>query len=516
MYAFSERRAQKIREAITWLTSGAQLLVLLPLLCLLGYLVAGEVALVVIALAVPMIRLLSGLAHGRPELPPSRARDAVTGLTLRDSLEAMLDGALQTQASSTLRTACVMIQIDEFDAFSDRYGPNASDDVLYRVAGRLRSAMRDDDLICKAGHATFGIGMAPATHMDLEAMIQLAARLQQMVEEPIALDSTTVYISCSIGFCLGSRSPMPTGAALLAASQGALQEALRYAPSAIRAFSTEMLRGKRGRALRVEEVAAALEKGQIVPFFQPQVSTDTGLVTGFEALARWCHPDRGMIAPAEFLPLIEQGGLIERLGDAMLVQSLTALTQWDAAGLQVPQVGVNFSMEELMNPRLMEKLQWQLDRFGLAPSRLSVEVLENVVAASPEDVVARNINGLAKLGCRIDLDDFGTGHASISSIRRFAVERLKIDRSFVMKVDCDAEQQRMVAAILTMAERLGLATLAEGVETPGEHAMLAQLGCDHVQGFEIARPMPFEQTTEWIRAYHAGLTEAPKFGRGNA
>ena len=131
-------------------------------------------------------------------------------------------------------------------------------------------------------------------------------------------------------------------------------------------------------------------------------------------------------------------------------------------------------------------------------------------------MITRNINALRKLGCRIDLDDFGTGHASIASIRRFSVSRIKIDRSFVMKADRDPDQQRMISAILTMAERLGVETLAEGVETVGEHVLLAQLGCDHVQGFGIARPMPFEQTLDWIARHNAKLQDVPRIMNGRA
>jgi EAL domain-containing protein (putative c-di-GMP-specific phosphodiesterase class I) len=142
-----------------------------------------------------------------------------------------------------------------------------------------------------------------------------------------------------------------------------------------------------------------------------------------------------------------------------------------------------------------------------------VEVLETVVSAAPDDMIARNINALSRMGCNIDLDDFGTGHASIASLRRFAVKRIKIDRSFVMKVDTDREQQRMVVAILALAEHLNLDTLAEGVETAGEHAILAQLGCRHVQGFGIARPMPFDQTLDWIRANDAKRQNTPRIER---
>ncbi|MEO1733094.1 MAG: EAL domain-containing protein, partial [Pseudomonadota bacterium] len=283
-------------------------------------------------------------------------------------------------------------------------------------------------------------------------------------------------------------------------------------PSGIRAFSIEMHRQTKTRSDLREEALRALDNGQIQPWFQPQISTDTGKITGFEALARWAHPVRGLIPPNVFLPALEDAGLLERLSEVMLYHSLTALKAWDAAGARVPRIGVNFSDDELHNPSIVDKIGWELDRFDLAPDRLSVEVLESVVSDGPNDMVTRNIRGLAQLGCRIDLDDFGTGNASIAAIRRFDITRIKIDRSFVMKADRDPEQQKLIGAILTLAERLGIETLAEGVETVGEHALLAQLGCDHVQGYGIARPMPFDQTLDWIATHDAKLTDAPRIG----
>ena len=233
-----------------------------------------------------------------------------------------------------------------------------------------------------------------------------------------------------------------------------------------------------------------------------------------EALARWTDPVRGVIPPSEILPVIESVNLLERLAEVMMYHSFRALKQWDSAGVDIRQVGVNFAGSELSNPRLLEKVKWDLDRFELMPDRLAVEVLETVVASEPDDMITRNINALGALGCRIDLDDFGTGNASIASIRRFSVSRIKIDRSFVMKADRDPEQQRMISAILTMAERLQVETLAEGIETVGEHVMLAQLGCNHVQGFGIARPMPFDQTIDWILAHNAKIMDVPQIMQG--
>ncbi|MBC7736015.1 MAG: EAL domain-containing protein, partial [Candidatus Saccharibacteria bacterium] len=206
-------------------------------------------------------------------------------------------------------------------------------------------------------------------------------------------------------------------------------------------------------------------------------------------------------------------GLSSRLGEVMVYNALMALTRWDKAGFKIPTVAVNFSKSELRSPGLASKLKWELDRFDLPPERLTVEILETVVADGDNDVVVANIAAISQMGCGVDLDDFGTGHASITSIRRFAVRRIKIDRSFVTRVDEDREQQKVVSAILSMAEQLGMQTIAEGVETPEEHAILAQLGCRHVQGFSIARPMPVDETMDWISRQLARKAGTPRISK---
>jgi diguanylate cyclase (GGDEF)-like protein len=505
-------RMDKTRRTLRRALNGPHILAFLPALALGAFWLGGEALLIVVALTLPAFYALVG-SFGTIGPDSHRPYDSITGLPLNDTLETTLTAALAKRSNYRRATACFMIAIDDFDVISDRFGRSATDLVLHETAKRLRAALRNGDMAARIGTSSFGVAISPVPVFDTELAVQMATRLQRAIEEPIKLDNTIVYISCSIGFCLGTRSPDATGPALVSATATALSEAMRNAPSAIRAYSEELRKSNRNRHIFADEAAEALENGAICPYFQPQISTDTGQVTGFEALARWKHPERGMISPAEFLPILEASGQLARLGEVMLRQALEALRAWDLAGLNVPTVGVNFSPDELRNPKLVERVTWELDRFELTPDRLSVEVLETVVATSPEDIISRNINGLAEIGCRIDLDDFGTGHASISSIGRFSVQRLKIDRSFVMKVDRDTEQQRMVAAILTMAERLDLETLAEGVETPGEHAMLAQLGCDHVQGFGIARPMPFDQTKDWVKQHSARLATPPRIIR---
>lgn len=461
-----------------------------------------------------MLGLVRGHRAALAVVPvPAQGRDHVTGLPLRDTAVSTLDLGLAQSRGLGRSTGCLVISLDEADILLERHGHAAWTQILRRTADRLRGALRDEDQVMRLDGARFAITLGPVRRADLESLIQIAARLQQAVEMPLSVDAVTIYITASVGFCLATRAPRPGGEAMLFAAETALEEARHQGYGSIRAYSAEIQRASIARLALAEDVAAALEAGQITAHFQPQISTDTGEVSGFEALARWVHPQRGLLPPAEFITLLQDAGLSARLTEVMLHQSLAALRNWDRAGAHVPAVAVNFSKEDLRDPRLADRVQWELDRFELAPSRLTVEVLESVVADTGNEVIVRNIAALSRLGCGIDLDDFGTGHASIANIKRFDVHRLKIDRSFVAHVDTDPAQQRMVGAILSMAERLELDTLAEGVETTGQHTLLAQLGCGHVQGYGIGHPMPYDETLAWLARHRAKLGEPPRIGR---
>jgi diguanylate cyclase len=486
-----------------------ELMLFVPALTLGAFWLGGEGALVVVALGLPILLVTAGAfrpdAGAEPGVP-----GGLTGLALRPQVVGALDTALRQAAEGGMTTACLVLQFDDAARLLDRHGRAAQADMLQQCSDRICAALRQGDTVARLEGGGLAVALGAVRRLDVETLVQVAARLQTAVSPPLVLGMQSVYVTCSVGFCLAGRAPEQTGRSLLDAAQVAADEALRNGPGAIRAFAPAMARTRADRDAQREVLEAALDEGQIRAWFQPQLSTDTGALSGFEALARWHHPERGLVSPGEFLPLLEEAGLSERLGEVMLFNALSALTRWDKAGLHVPNVAVNFSPAELRNPRLAEKLKWELDRFDLSPDRLTVEVLETVVAQTDNDVIVGNIAALAEMGCGIDLDDFGTGHASITNIRRFPVRRLKVDRSFVTHVDEDREQQKMVSAILSLAEQLGLDTLAEGVETPGEHAMLAQLGCAHVQGFGVGRPMPFEETAEWMLRNGAKLAATPR------
>ncbi len=490
---------------------GPQVVAFVPAMALAAFWLLGEMAMLTIALGVPCILSLTGFF---------RATDADTGgvhvaevITL-NMLHPLASEVLSIARCQKKMTACLLLGFENTQALASRHGPETIIKLRDAAAERLRSVLRPGDDIYVLESDQIAILLGPVMRLDLESALQLATRVQAAAEEPAAIDRIAVYPSCSVGISLSSRlEENDAGERLLANVEAALAEAHSNGPSAIRAWSRHS-RNTNADAYPLEsEIRAALETGEIVPWFQPQISTETGRVTGVEALARWNHPDRGILPPAAFLPSIDAAGLLPRLSEIVLQETLEAMRGWDNAGLTIATASINMTTQDLDDPRLTERLAWQLDRFNLTPHRLNIEVLEDVVANGPDDVIARNIRALAALGCGIDLDDFGTGQASISALRRFDVSRLKIDRSFITRLDTDDDQRLVVAAVIGMAERLGLDTVAEGVETVGEHALLAQLGCTHVQGFGIARPMPADRIPQWIEAHNTKLVQAPRLPR---
>lgn len=474
------------------------LAVFLPCLALLAFWFGGEAGLLALSVGLPLAVVLA-----RRWLPEPQA------VAVSDQVIDRLDAVLRDPSQ---QTGCFVLQFDDPSWLCDRHGRARQSEILAASIARIRGAMRPGDVLFPLEDGSLVVVLGPTQRLDMEGMIRIAGRLQLVVQQPMLLGDAPVQVTCCIGFGHCRQLDRRAGKSLLQAAQIAVDEAFRHRPGAIRAYSTDLAQARALRDSLRADFAAAVEAGQVRAYFQPQLSTDSGAVSGMEALARWHHPDHGCLSPGQFLPAIEGTDLMELLGREMLSQSLAALAGWDRAGFRVPTVAVNFSAQDLRDPQLPERLGWALDRHDMAPARLTVEVLESVVAFEADDIIARNIARLSEMGCGIDLDDFGTGNASITSIRNFALRRLKIDRSFVRAVDSDRQKQKLVTTILSLAEDLGLEALAEGVETQGEHAMLAQLGCGHVQGYVIARPLPLEEVAPWLSDHRDRLAKALRIG----
>lgn len=487
------------------------MLAFVPAAGLAGYWygLAGAVLVVSAAIGVAWLARPSGTS-GAGTLP---ALHPATRLPLRAAAEAALDAALEDTASTGRGTAAFVVGFDDGAALAASAGEAGHAQVLRRTAERLHGALREHDLVAQLDDGRFAVVLAPVRRADLESVLQIAARLQAAVEVPLSLDSSIAYVSAHVGFCLLSRTPARRGAAMLAAAETAADEAARYGPGAIRAYSSEIQAATDSRPDLADEAATALEGGQIVAHFLPQISSDTGEVSGFELVPCWLNTERGYLAGDTLLAIIDGAGLRARLNEVLLYHGFSALRGWAESGLGAATLLLPLAAGDLRDPKLPERLKWDIDRFEIAPGKLRLLVPQAALSGPASEVVGHTLAALARLGVGIDLAGFGLGGAPIAALRAMSVGRLHIDRALVTQLDTDPEQQKVVAAILSMAERLGLDTLAEGVASLGEHAMLAQLGCDHVQGPAIARAMAFEDTLPWLERHRGKLQAAPRMQR---
>ncbi|MER5173270.1 GGDEF domain-containing phosphodiesterase [Thioclava kandeliae] len=485
-----------------------EMIAFVPAIILAGYWIGLEamILLGVTALAVGWMT--------RPVLPSDDLEmttlDPATGLPLRELALPMMDKIMAEARTSNRLTSCFVIAIDDPQNFTANTSTREFDDTMRRSAERLRSVLRDSDYIARLGGARFMVMLKPTPNPDLESMIQLSVRLQSTLEEPLSIGGRTLSPTFHIGFCQMSRSPKPDAESILDAAEIAAEEASRNGTSAIRAFSNEIRRSAEIRSALSAEVGDALENGEIVAYFQPQICTDTGLISGMQAMPRWLHRDRGVLGETDIMPAVMAANLRTRFYEVMMFQVFNGLKEWNAREELVGVISLPINEELLANPKMPERLQWEFDRFELPADQIRLVLEQEIVSKLSDDMISHTLSACRKMGCKIELAGFGSGPASINSVRNACAERIRIHRSFVAHVDHDAEQQRLVAAIISLAEGLGIQTIAEGVGSIGEHAMLAQLGCNHVQGRGIASPMPLEETHDWIARHMAKLEKTPR------
>ncbi|MEL6954101.1 MAG: bifunctional diguanylate cyclase/phosphodiesterase [Pseudomonadota bacterium] len=490
----------------------AELFALLPLFLVAVGAFSNRSIAELIGIVLPLLLAIDVVATSRSRMARrqevNQPKDPITRLPQREALDVAVTQAADT--SPQLTTACMFIRLDGQNELLERWGASGRDEILRRTAERLRTALRSDDTVARVEDGTFGVVLRPVLIERLDDVLSLTERLSRALAEPMYFGGGIVHTSASIGVATPETLELDE---LLAGAEAALSQAMRSGPGSIQRFSSDLRDRLSRQSALIRSVDTGFANSEIRAWFQPQINTDTGEISGFEALARWQHPQLGTLAPGEFLEAVRHAGRMPALGHTMLEQALAAITFWDRKKLKVPTVSVNFSPDELRERGMVERVKWEVDRHNLAPERLTIEILESVAALSNDDIILRNIDGLRSHGFRMDLDDFGTGQASIANLRRFGVQRIKIDRSFVTELDQDEEQRSIVAAILSLAEHLKVETVAEGVETQAEHATLAQLGCDHVQGFGVSKPMPFDQTFAWINQHRERIQKPPQIGR---
>jgi diguanylate cyclase (GGDEF)-like protein len=423
--------------------------------------------------------------------------DPLTGLANRRVLNEELDAQLEAVKTGATECAAFLIDLDLFKPVNDAHGHLGGDTVLVEVARRLTEMVAEFGTVARMGADEFACVIAYPTDSDLPA--RLAARIVRRIAEPISIAGFEIQISCTVGI---ARAPQDgtTASALLYGADLAMHEAKGEGGGACRFYHVEMDVELRERVALEADLRAVVARGGIVPYFQPIVELGRGRIVGFEALARWPHPDLGQVAPDRFIPVAEDIGIIGDLTDAMLRAACAAARDWPAD----LTLSINVSPLQLRNPWLAPRLLGILTESGFAPSRLILEVTENAVI---EDMVhaADVFVSLRNAGVRTALDDFGKGCSSLYHLLKLNFDHLKIDRSFVHSMDT-ADSVKIVSAVASLGKSLGMSVTAEGVETGAEADALRALGCDHAQGYLFGRPLDAEGTLALLNgsAHRAG------------
>ena len=436
-----------------------------------------------------LVRQLVDLREGRhPEdqLAWRATHDALTGLPNRSLFLDRLEMTLARLGREPALAAVLVLDLDRFKEVAERFGDDAVDRLLVAVAGRLRSILRPSDTVSRFGSDEFAV-LCPDLAHERDA-VRLAERMTAGLATPFAVGGQEIVVSASIGIALtGSRTRRAES--LLSDADTALQRA-KHRGGGIYELFDETVRAQLIERLELEQaLRQAVDADELRTLYQPIVSLKEGLLVGVEALVRWDQPGRGQLLPAEFVPFAEETGLIVPLGAWVLAESCRQAARWRANGPRTlpPTVHVNLSPRQFAEPHLIDLVAGALADTGTDPDRLCLEVTERALAANPASA-ATTLKRLSALGVRVSVDDFGTGYSSLASLQYLPLSSLKIDRSFVARLDLDPEDDAMVAAVIGLGHTLGLTVIAEGVETPRQLAKLDQLGCDYAQGYLFARP----------------------------
>ncbi len=421
--------------------------------------------------------------------------DALTGLPNRVQLRDRMQTEILEVRREQEAMALLVIDLDRFKYINDSLGHRAGDALLVEMAARLRQAVGPQDTVSRLGGDEFTLLLPRA---DAEAAAHLAQQLIERISAPCQIDSMGLIVTPSIGIAMFPDDGCDVDA-LLQAGDTAMYRA-KAAGGANFQFYEPGMHLIASRTLQLENALRwALERQELELHYQPQIELCSGRVTGSEALLRWRHPELGLVPPTEFMPIAEASGLILPIGEWVLRTAVAQNKAWQQAGLAPVVVAVNVSAVQFRQAQFPELVSAVLAEAGLEPGWLELELTESVVSADPEEAIDI-MERLDRLGVLLSVDDFGTGYSSLSYLKRFPLDRLKIDQSFVRDLGSDTGRL-IVSGVIAMARSLGLRTIAEGVETPEQAAALSREGCDEVQGYWYARPMPAGQHERWFRDY---------------
>jgi diguanylate cyclase len=461
-----------------------------------------------VAVVLAIVTVLTGMARAGltvtdrlRESHRQAVTDDLTGLGNRRHLVDRLDAAIEQAAASDGTLALLLVDLDGFRELNDTLGHSAGDEVLRQIGPRLAQILRDEDTLARLGGDEFAVVLAPGDETTASAA---GLRLRAALERSFGVGGIRLHVDASVGIALFPEHARDA-IGLLQRADVAMYEAKRMR-TGHEVYLAARDRHSRDRLLLIGELHGALRAGQLVLHYQPKADLRTGAITGVEALVRWEHPDRGLLGPVHFLPLVEQSGLTRALTGFVVDRALDEIGARRRLGFDLT-VAVNLGPADLLDLGLPSEVERLLRLRRFPPDQLELEVSEDVVMADVERT-ADVLDGLRATGVRTALDDFGAGHAALSHLKRLRLDTLKIDRGFIMRL-CEDERDAAIArSLVDLGRRLEMAVVAEGVEDAETWRTLAEWGCDEAQGHLLGRPMPADELTAWLRARASGTMGA--------
>ncbi|MDH4234328.1 MAG: EAL domain-containing protein [Gallionella sp.] len=420
--------------------------------------------------------------------------DALTDLPNRTLLNDRVNQAISMAQRSQGTLVILFVDIDHFKNINDTLGHRIGDMLLVEIAGRMESVMRDEDTISRLGGDEFilllqGTGADGAAHV--------ADKLLSVIARPYKIEQHDLLVTPSIGIAIYPEDGQNLETLSMSADM-AMYRAKQEGRNNYRFFTAEMQARTRRNQQLGNALRSALERNQLHVHYQPQIALESGHIIGAEALLRWQHPELGMVSPAEFIPVAEENGMILPIGEWVLRSAVRQLQAWMDRGIAPMVVSVNLSVLQFRHFNLPELVSQILKEEGLLPQYLELELTESFAMGDPQKAIAV-MDRLHESGIRMAIDDFGSGYSSLAQLKRFQVYKLKIDQSFVSDLTEDPENRVIVAAIISMANSLGMQTIAEGVETAGQLEFLREKGCNEVQGYYFSKPLPADQFEVFAR-----------------
>ena len=451
------------------------------------------IGIVLIALLNRHNRLL-GRAH--QELHVLAHQDALTGLPNRVVLREKLEQALAGMRPQGRTVSVSYLDLDHFKDVNDSFGHETGDELLKAVADRLRACIPPGEgqvrnLISRFGGDEFAILQTGIRRPEESAA--LASRVVQALQEPFSVNGQEIFIGTSIGIALAQRHM--NSSQILKNADMALYHAKADGRGTFRFFEPEMDAQLQARRVLEVDLRKAIGNGEFELFYQPQINIEANEIGGFEALLRWHHPERGLVPPAEFIPVIEDTGLISPLGDWIIEEACREAASWP----RDINVAVNLSPIQFRNRGLVQSVTRALAASGLAPHRLELEITESVLLQDSETTVS-TLHQLRRLGVRIAMDDFGTGYSSLSYLRSFPFDKIKIDQSFVREMSQRTDCLAIVQSVASLGASLGMPTVAEGIETEDQLRQIQAAGCTDAQGYYFGRPKPARELVHTLAA----------------